>query len=123
MNSGTLLEPKHYVSKANIIDDLLRLGVRQGDIVMCHIGLRSIGFLPTGPVTVLQALREVIGIHGTIIVPTFTTYLIDPSRWVVRAVPRQQHDQLMRDIDGFDIEQHPTQRGLGYFPELVRRST
>ena len=54
------------------IDDLARdlaaLGMGQGDIVLGHAGLRSVGPMIAGPDTLIAALRQVVGADGTVMV-------------------------------------------------------
>lgn len=63
-NSGNSL------SKASIIDDLTRIGVKSGDSVLVHSSLSRIGHLIDGPKTFVDALFEVVGDEGTILMPT-----------------------------------------------------
>lgn len=100
--------------------DLARLGLRPGDVVMVHASIRSIGWIVGGGVGLLLALREVLGEQGTIVVPTFTTYLNDPSTWVNRSVPGEWWDAVRNSLPVFDPALHAAQPGLGRFPELVR---
>lgn len=57
---------------AHLTDDLQRLGLRSGSLVMVHSSLRSIGTVLGGPSSVVDALLAAIGPDGTLVVPTFT---------------------------------------------------
>ena len=65
-----------YVVKSDIKEGLIALGLKTGDIVMVHSSLSSFGFVEGGANTVVEALREVIGESGTLVVPTFSRYLL-----------------------------------------------
>jgi aminoglycoside 3-N-acetyltransferase len=59
------------MNKNEIIEDLKKLGVESGDIVLLHSSLASIGHVEGGPDTVIDAFLDVIGAEGTLAVPTF----------------------------------------------------
>lgn len=79
------------ITKHRIIKDLKKLGLDQGDIVFLHSSLKSIGYVEGGAATVIDAIIEVLGSFGTLIVPTFSlkksiyktcmdkTYIFDPQ--------------------------------------------
>lgn len=53
-------------SRASLTADLAALGVRPGDLLMVHAGLRSLGPITGGVNTVVQALQDAIGPTGTL---------------------------------------------------------
>lgn len=53
-------------SRVSLAADLARLGVRAGDLLMVHAGLRSLGPVTGGVNTVVQALQDAIGPTGTL---------------------------------------------------------
>lgn len=59
------------MNKNEIIEDLKKLGVESGDIVLLHSSLASIGHVEGGPDTVIDAFLEVVGSEGTLAVPVF----------------------------------------------------
>jgi aminoglycoside 3-N-acetyltransferase len=83
------------------LTDLLRaLGVVAGDRVMLHTSLFSLGLIEDGAAGFERALKEVVGVEGTIIVPTFTF--------------------SFRRGEVFDLKRTPADRSLGMFPERIR---
>ena len=79
-----------------IVDDLHRLGIRQGDIVFTHSSMRSLGPVEGGCETVLQAMKEAVGEEGTLLFPAFTFdvctqppyyFSMENSRCCVGALP------------------------------------
>lgn len=107
-------------SAAGLAHDLRTLGLRAGDTVLCHIALSEVGWTSGGRVALLQALRESVGTAGTVVVPSFTTYLVDPADWRARAVPPGWWDEVRATLPQFDPDLHACQPGLGTFPEVVR---
>lgn len=53
-------------TRSSLATDLLRLGVRPGDLLMVHAGMRSMGAVTGGVNTVVQALLQTIGDAGTL---------------------------------------------------------
>jgi aminoglycoside 3-N-acetyltransferase len=51
---------------------LSTLGLRRGHHVLVHSSLSSMGHVDGGAPTVVRALSEVVGPHGTVLVPTLT---------------------------------------------------
>lgn len=53
-------------SRADLVEGLRALGVREGDLLMVHASLRAVGPVDGGPSHVLDALLEAVGREGTI---------------------------------------------------------
>lgn len=68
-------QPRLEVSQEAIVGDLRKLGVKKGDILTVHSSLKSIGYVIGGPETVIEALLEVLGADGTLLMPTFSAEL------------------------------------------------
>ncbi|MGZ4033571.1 MAG: AAC(3) family N-acetyltransferase [Bacteroidia bacterium] len=63
---------KSGITKSKLVDDLKKIGIREGDSVLVHCSLSKIGFVIGGPETVVDSLFEVVGKTGTLLFPTFT---------------------------------------------------
>jgi len=59
------------VTKEDIVAGLKELGLRSGDTVVVHSSLSSFGRVEGGADTVVDAILEVLGAEGTLVVPTF----------------------------------------------------
>lgn len=66
------------VTKQDIIDGLGELGLKAGDKVVVHSSLSSFGEVEGGADAVIDAILEVLGNSGTLIVPTFN---FEPGVW------------------------------------------
>ena len=71
LNVKRRLKEKGF-TKEDLKKDLKKLGLKEGDIVMVHSSLRSLGYVEGGANTVIDALIETVGKKGTVIVPTHT---------------------------------------------------
>ncbi|MCE7980447.1 MAG: hypothetical protein DYG89_04590 [Caldilinea sp. CFX5] len=60
------------LSREQIVNELYRLGLGAGQIVFVHSSLSSLGHVQGGAATVVDAFLAVLGVTGTLVVPTFT---------------------------------------------------
>ena len=60
------------IDKEEIIIGLRKLGLCEGDKVIVHSSLKSMGLIYGGADTLIDALLEAVGINGLVMVPTFT---------------------------------------------------
>ena len=58
------------ILKEEIIQKLREVGLEKGDAVMVHTSLKRMGYVCGGAQTVIEALMEVVGENGTIMMPT-----------------------------------------------------
>ncbi len=56
-------------SKEDIIKDLEKIGIKKGDVLMVHSSLSKIGFVNEGAKSVVEALIDVIGTDGHLLMP------------------------------------------------------
>ena len=59
-------------SKTSIKKDLQALGLKSGDIILVHSSMSKIGWIAGREIAVIEALLEVVGLQGTIVMPSFT---------------------------------------------------
>lgn len=64
---------------ASLVADFAQLGLRPDSIAMVHSSLGQVGWTDGGPVAVIQALLEVLGPHGTLVMPAESPQLADPA--------------------------------------------
>lgn len=84
------------VSKDDLIHKFSQLGIKRGDTLLVHASLSSLGYVVGGAEALYLALREVIGIEGTIVVPSQTVEISDPASWQYPRVPDEWHT-VIRD--------------------------
>lgn len=106
-------------TRKSIADDLRKLGLREGMTVLVHSSLKSIGWISGGPVAVVQALMDVITEEGTIIMPTQSGALGDPSLWENPPVPKSWINTIKETMPAYDERISPT-RGMGKIVEVFR---
>jgi aminoglycoside 3-N-acetyltransferase len=65
IDRGELLA-RPLVTRGRLVEDLGKLGLEPGDAVMLHASVRAVGWVVGGPDTVIQAILDVIGPEGTL---------------------------------------------------------
>ena len=114
--------PPLPATRASLAADLQALGLADGDTLLLHSSLRSLGFVVGGEVAVVQALLDVVGPRGTLVVPAFTAGNSDPSRWGrtrQQAVPEEWWPAIRAHLPAFDPAVTPSE-GVGRIAEAVR---
>jgi len=77
------------LSLENLIQEFKALGLETGDTVLVHSSYKSLGGVEGGPQTVIDALLEVLGDDGTLVMPTFNFDFCKGEPWDVRTTPSQ----------------------------------
>jgi aminoglycoside 3-N-acetyltransferase len=72
------------------VEELRRTGIREGDTVIVHSSLRSLGPVENGADTVIDALLEAVGPGGTVLFPTFNFHAwTEGHYWDVEETPSE----------------------------------
>ncbi|MBA3705254.1 MAG: AAC(3) family N-acetyltransferase [Bacteroidetes bacterium] len=104
------------ITKQHLVNDLKKIGLKQGDSVLVHSSLSKIGFVEGGAKTVVDALYEVISDTGTLLFPAFPaagrnkTYLEKNPFFDIKKTPSQMGSitEYFRKLDNVHRSFHPT---------------
>lgn len=81
------------ITKSYLIDEFQALGMQKGDTIFVHSAYSTLGRSPGGveggPQTVINALLELLGPEGTLIMPTFNYGFLRGTPWDIRTTPSQ----------------------------------
>jgi len=99
--------------------DLRDIGICEGDMLLVHSSLSSLGWVCGGPQAVVQALLESVESTGTLVMPAQSGDWSDPAEWQAPPVPSDWIDIIYREMPAFDPALTPT-RGMGRIAELFR---
>ena len=58
------------LSQADLLADFRKMGIVEGDSLMIHSSMRSLGFLEKGPQTFIDAALEAVGKNGNLLMPS-----------------------------------------------------
>ena len=109
---------------SSIRNDLRALGVMDGDVLVVHSSLSSMGWIAGGAAAVVDALLEVVGSRGTVSMPAHSGDWSDPSGWENPPVPSSWWPEIVEGRPAFDPYKTPL-REMGVVAEnlLLRRDT
>ncbi len=102
-----------------LVEGLRSLGLAIDANVLVHASLSKIGWIPGGAQTLIEALLEVVGSGGTVVMPTFSTDLTDPKDWHNPPVPEKWWTIVRDNLPAYDPLKTPT-RGVGIVSECFR---
>lgn len=103
--------------------DLALLGIEEGMTLLVHSSFNSLGkWVAGGPVAVILALEQAIGDSGTLVVPTHTNDLSDPSGWENPPVPKAWWDRIREEMPAYDPHLTPLWH-MGVIPEVFRKQS
>src|SRR5204863_3198866 len=112
--------PASPVTVLSLLSDFAALGVTPGMTLLLHSSLSALGWVCGGPVAVILALEELLGPHGTLVMPTHSGGLSDPANWQHPPAPESWW-QIIRDtMPAYDPDLTPT-RQMGAIPETFRK--
>ena len=110
---------REFVTKEKIVETLKQVGVKNGQTIIVHTSLSSLGFVCGGAQTVIEALLECVGEEGTIMMPTQSWKNLDPTTGVHWEEPEEWW-QLIRDHwPAYDKRITPTNT-MGAVAEMFR---
>lgn len=107
------------VTEDLLVSDLRAVGVQEGTVLLVHSSLSTLGWVSGGPLTVVRALRKAVGDAGTLVMPTQSAGLSDPSRWKAPAVPESWWQVIRDTMPAYDRRLTPT-RAMGAIAETFR---
>jgi aminoglycoside 3-N-acetyltransferase len=108
------------VTVDSLSDDLRALGLQAGMLVLVHSSLSALGWVCGGPVAVIEALENVLGPDGTLVMPTHSGDLSEPSYWENPPVPESWWPVIRATMPAFQPDLTPT-RGMGAIAECFRK--
>jgi len=100
--------------------DFRKLGIKPGMILLVHSSLKSLGWVCGDAVAVILALEDLLGVDGTLVMPTFSSHLSEPSKWINPPVPESWWSAIRTEMPTYDPQLTPT-RGVGVIPETFRK--
>ena len=77
------------LTHTQLVDNFRAIGVDSGDTLLVHSSYKSFGGVDGGPQTVIDALLDVLGADGTLVMPTFNFDFCKGADWDVRETPSQ----------------------------------
>lgn len=111
---------RKLVLKQDILDALEKLGIQNGQTLMVHTSLSSLGFVCGGAQVVIEALLETVGSEGTIMMPTQSWKNLDPTTGVHWEEPEAWWQTIRDHWPAYDKDITPTNT-MGAVAEMFRK--
>ncbi|HBO7059605.1 TPA: aminoglycoside 3-N-acetyltransferase, partial [Pseudomonas aeruginosa] len=102
-------------SKASVIADLHRLGVRPGDLLMVHASLKAVGPIEGGAAGIVAALLEAVGPTGTLM--GYASWDRSPYEETLNGA--RLEEEKRRAWPAFDPDTAGTYRGFGLLNQVL----
>ena len=104
------------LSKEDLVSLLKNMGIMKGEHILVHSSLSKIGHINGGAFTLIDALLEVVGDEGTLLMPAFPAkgrnkdYLLENNVFDLTNTPSQMGlvTETFRKMDGVKRSFHPT---------------
>lgn len=111
---------RKIVLKKDILNALASVGVGEGQSIMVHTSLSSLGFVCGGAQIVIEALLESVGSEGTIMMPTQSWKNLDPTTGVHWEEPEQWWQIIRDNWPAYNKDITPTNT-MGAVAEMFRK--
>lgn len=108
------------VIKEEIVNELRRMGLQKNDVVMVHTSLKSMGYVCGGAQTIIEALIEVVGEEGTLMMPTQSWRNLDPEEGVHWEADESDWKLIRDHWPAYDKHITPTNT-MGAVAEMFRQ--
>ncbi len=121
MSEAAVVEKTNELrTRKSLADDLIKLGLKKGSIVIVHSSLSELGWVCGGAVAVIQALMDVVTDEGTLVMPAHSGDYSDPCYWQNPPVPEEWWALIRENMPAYEPEFAAT-RGIGIIPETFRK--
>ncbi|MGB4985598.1 MAG: AAC(3) family N-acetyltransferase [Erysipelotrichaceae bacterium] len=89
-------------SKKDLKETFYELGIKRGSVVEVHSSLKNLQDVVGGAQSIIDALIEVIGYEGTIVMPLQNVYNSEPSNWSNPPIKPSDYDFIRKNTPGGD---------------------
>ena len=109
-------------SVADLVGQLHALGITAGDVLMVHASMRRVGAVERGAVGMVDALREAVGVRGTLlmVLSADESEPFDALRSPVDIEDMGVLAELFRTYPGLAVNDHPADRFAAIGPAAAR---
>ncbi len=108
------------VTRKQINSDLIQIGISKDMVLLLCADIKKIGWIPGGSQSIIIELEDILTENGTLIMPTFTEELSDPSNWKKRKIPQLWYEKIRNEIPVYDENLSPSFQS-GIITEIFRK--
>ncbi len=95
------------VTRAAVVAAFRAIGVQPSSLLIVHSSLSRLGWVVGGAHTVVDALVEVVGPAATVVMPSMSANLSEPSRWEAPPVPESWWQTIRDEMPAYDAALTP----------------
>jgi aminoglycoside 3-N-acetyltransferase len=107
------------LTKDILISEFKKCGLSEGQTIIMHASLKSLGYVVGGSETILRVIFEIIGKEGTLIMPSQTWKNLDPETGVHWEIDQSKWDVIRDHWPAYDKNITPS-IGMGSIAEMLR---
>jgi len=111
---------ERIVTRKQINRDLVQIGITKDMVLLLCADIEKIGWIPGGSQSLIIELEKILTENGTLIMPTFTEELSDPSNWKKRKIPQVWYEKIRNEIPEYDENLSPSFES-GIITEIFRK--
>jgi len=104
------------ITRSRLVEDLQELGLEPRDIVMLHASVRAVGWVVGGPDTVIQAILDVLGPEGTLVM--YVGW--EEAPYFTIALEEGRGEAYLEECPAFDPERSRANRKWSILTEYLR---
>ena len=121
MGEGSTLEHVDSpITLTQLRSDLRSIGLCEGDTVIVHSSLSSLGWVCGAAPTVVDALMKTVTETGNVVMPAFSNDYADPSTWEHQSIPEKWVEIIRNEMPPYRPEVTPATE-MGAIPECFRQ--
>ena len=108
-----------FHTQTSLLDDLISLGVHEGDGLFVHGSMNAVGTTVGGARTIVVSLLTTVGGTGLVGMPGFSSDAYFPAGVAPSCLTQDQIAEIEDAVPGFDVAKSPTS-GMGVIAETFR---
>ena len=111
-----------FITIEKLISDFRNLGIQKGMTLILHSSMRNIGWVDGDAQAVIFALKEILTTQGTLVMPTHSSTLSEPSHWQNPPAAKEEWSKIRESMPAFNIHSTLTKK-MGKIPEVFRNQS
>ncbi len=106
----------NLVTKNQIINNLKQIGLQKDDILMLHASCKSVGNIVGGPDKIIEAILEVIGENGTLMM--YISW--DQSPYNLKQMSTNEQQIILEHLPAFEVGKARAMKSWSILTEYLR---
>ncbi len=100
------------ITKEDLVASLKAMGLLRGMIVYVQSDMQHFAYVNGGNQSIIEAIQEVIGYEGTLVIPSFSEHLLDPACHKNFRFERDVYEEMRATCEAFHKKRTPADNEL-----------